>query len=59
MYSFRFLLTILMNDLHLILEKCAVMSISNKRASNNTIDNYYYGDYTFRRVNEQRDLGVL
>ena len=47
------------NDLHLNLNKCSVMSITNKQAANIITNNYYYGNHTFERVSEQRDLGVI
>lgn len=45
------------NDLHLNLEKCSILSVSNKREIIRA--DYRYGDYTFKRVNEQKDLGVI
>jgi ribonucleases P/MRP protein subunit RPP40 len=45
------------NCLHLNLDKCAVMTISKKRNIQHT--NYTYGDHTFKRVSEFRDLGVI
>ena len=45
------------NDLHLNLDKCAVLTINKGR---NIIEsNYSYGDHIFKRVDEQRDLGVI
>ncbi|RYE21894.1 MAG: hypothetical protein EOP45_09010, partial [Sphingobacteriaceae bacterium] len=46
------------NDLHLNLDKCSILSISNKRESNIVIADYKYGIHSFKRVTEQRDLGV-
>jgi len=45
------------NNLHLNLDKCAVLTISNSR--NKLLIDYTYGDHTFKRVNEHKDLGVL
>lgn len=47
------------NDLHLNLDKCVVMTISNKRQMNIFDGAYHYGDHVFVKVNEQRDLGVI
>ena len=45
------------NDLHLNLDKCAVLTINKGRK---IIDaNYLYGDYIFKRVTEHKDLGVI
>lgn len=45
------------NDLHLNLDKCAVLTIDNRR---NIIEsNYTYGDHIFKRVADQKDLGVI
>jgi len=46
------------NDLHLNLDKCSILSISNKREHNIVIADYKYGSHSFKRVTEQRDLGV-
>ena len=45
------------NKLHLNLKKCAVLSIFKKRQHMNV--NYTYGDHTFDKVTEHKDLGVL
>lgn len=45
------------NKLYLNLNKCSIMSISRKR--NLIVNDYFYGDHQFVRVNEQRDLGVI
>lgn len=45
------------NDLHLNLDKCAVLTITRKQKS--IEHKYYYGTHEFKRVNEQRDLGVI
>ena len=47
------------NDLHLNLNKCSVLTISNKHASNIIKRDYRYGDHVFSRVHEQKDLGVI
>lgn len=45
------------NDLHLNLNKCCIMSISNKLE---LIDGHYcYGSQQFQRVQQQKDLGVI
>lgn len=45
------------NDLHLNLDKCSILSITNKR---DIIEaEYKYGNHIFKRVTEQRDLGVI
>lgn len=45
------------NDLHLNLDKCSIMSLHHGRSSPQT--NYYYGSHRFSASNEQRDLGLL
>ena len=45
------------NCLHLNLDKCAVLTIAKKK--NKLVTDYTYGDYIFKRVTEQRDLGVI
>lgn len=47
------------NYLHLNLSKCSVMSISNKYSSYVIVGDYHYGDHTFNRVTEQKDLAVM
>lgn len=45
------------NQLHLNLDKCAVLTINKSRS--NIMTDYLYGGYKFKRVNEHKDLGVL
>ena len=45
------------NDLHLNLDKCAILSIH--RGWNPISTSYFYGNYEFKRVSEHRDLGVI
>jgi hypothetical protein len=45
------------NELHLNLDKCAVLTIN--KGSKVIQSNYRYGDYDFKRVTEQKDLGVI
>lgn len=45
------------NDLHLNLNKCTVLSIHRGRTEPQPT--YYYGDHQLATTNEQRDLGVL
>lgn len=45
------------NDLHLNLKKCSVLSLTRKR--NVYLHPYVYGDHTFKRTTEQKDLGVI
>lgn len=47
------------NCLHLNLDKCAVLTITKKKKSNTFLADYIYGNHTFKRVSEQRDLGVI
>ncbi|RYE05026.1 MAG: hypothetical protein EOP33_07750, partial [Rickettsiaceae bacterium] len=47
------------NELHLNLDKCAVLSISNKHEANIIKADYKYGGLSFKRVTEQKDLGVI
>jgi len=49
------------NDLHLNLDKCSVMSVSNRQDRNIIKVDYRYGhsDRPFKRVTEQKDLGVI
>ena len=47
------------NDLHLNLDKCSVLSISNRHENNVIVVDYKYGNHIFKRVTEQRDLGVI
>ena len=47
------------NELHLNLDKCAVLSISNKHEANIIRADYKYGSHSFKRVTEQKDLGVI
>lgn len=45
------------NDMHLNLDKCAVLTINKGR---NSIDSAYnFGDHIFNRVAEHKDLGVI
>lgn len=45
------------NELQLNLEKCFVMSICRRREQ--ITRNYSYGNHCFKRVTEQRDLGIV
>lgn len=45
------------NMLHLNLDKCAVLTISKNKHVINT--DYHFGSHIFKKVNEQKDLGVL
>ena len=45
------------NDLHLNLDKCAILSIH--RGWNSSPYDYFYGSYKFKRVSEHRDLGQI
>ena len=47
------------NNLHLNLDKCAVLTITMKKKENIITSNYSYGDYAFKRVSEHKDLGVI
>ncbi|RYE19246.1 MAG: reverse transcriptase family protein, partial [Sphingobacteriaceae bacterium] len=47
------------NDLHLNLDKCSVLSISNRHENNIIVADYKYGNHIFKRVAEQKDLGVI
>ena len=46
------------NNLHLNLDKCAVLTITRKTGATIKVD-YTYGSHTFKRVTEHRDLGVI
>lgn len=45
------------NSLHLNLNKCSVLSLTRRR--NVLLHPYTYGDHTFQRKTEQKDLGVI
>ena len=45
------------NDLHLKLDKCVALTINRGRPFNKT--NYNNGGHIFKRMTEQRDLGVI